>query len=101
MNSTPATTATAPPVDTSGNILSRLWRNEESRAVIIQIITMAILFALLAMVARNVAINLEAIGKEFSFDFLSAPAAYDITFSPFIEYTSRDTHLRAAWVGIL
>jgi len=29
------------------------------------------------------------------------PAAYDITFSPFIEYTSRSTHLRAAVVGIL
>ena len=101
MSSTPATTATAPPVDTSGNILGRLWRNQESRAVIIQIGTMAILFALLALIARNVAINLEAIGKEFSFDFLWATSAYDITFSPFIEYTSRDTHLRAAAVGIL
>ena len=30
-----------------------------------------------------------------------SPAAYDITFSPFIEYTSRSTHLRAAVVGIL
>ena len=101
MSSTPATTATAPPVDTSGNVLTRLWRNQESRSVIIQIGTMAILFALLALIARNVAINLEAIGKEFSFDFLWATSAYDITFSPFIEYTSRDTHLRAAAVGIL
>jgi general L-amino acid transport system permease protein len=98
MNSTPATTA--PPVDTSGNVLSRLWRNEESRSVIIQIVTMAVLFALLAMVARNVAINLEAIGKDFSFDFLWSTSAYDITFSPFIEYNSRDTHMRAMWVGI-
>ena len=101
MSSTPVTTATAPPVDTSGNILARLWRNQESRAVIIQIVTMAVLFALLALIARNVAINLEAIGKEFSFDFLWATSAYDITFSPFIEYTSRDTHMRAAAVGIL
>jgi general L-amino acid transport system permease protein len=98
MNSTPATSA--PPVDTSGNFISRLWRHEESRAVIIQIITMAVLFALLAIAARNVAVNLEAIGKEFSFDFLWSTAAYDITFSPFIEYNSRDTHIRAMWVGI-
>jgi len=98
MNSTPATTA--PPVDTSGNVLSRLWRHEESRAVIIQILTMAVLFALLAIAGRNVAANLEAIGKEFSFDFLWSTSAYDITFSPFIEYDSRDTHLRAMWVGI-
>jgi general L-amino acid transport system permease protein len=98
MSSMPATTA--PPVDTSGNILSRLWRNEESRSVIIQILTMAALFALLALAARNVAINLEAIGKDFSFDCLWSTSAYDITFSPFIEYNSRDTHMRAMWVGI-
>ena len=98
MSSMPVTTA--PPVDTSGNFVSRLWRNEESRSVIIQILTMAILFALLALAARNVAINLEAIGKDFSFDFLWSTSAYDITFSPFIEYNSRDTHMRAMWVGI-
>ena len=85
----------------SGNALLRLWRNKESRSVIIQIITMAVLFFALAMMVRNVTINLEAIGKEFSFDFLGAASAYDITFSPFIEYTSRDTHLRAAAVGIM
>ncbi|MDJ0955624.1 MAG: ABC transporter permease subunit [Arenicellales bacterium] len=99
MHSTPATIAM--PVETSGNFLGYLWRNQESRAVIIQVVTIAALFALIAMIARNVAINLEAIGKEFSFDFLWATSAYDITFSPFIEYSSRDTHLRAAVVGIL
>ena len=82
-------------------LVARLWGNQETRAVIVQIVTVAVVFALLALVLRNVAINLEAIGKEFSFDFLTAPAAYDITFSPFIEYTSRDTHLTAAVVGLL
>ena len=81
--------------------IARLWSNEEARSVIIQIVTIAVVFALVAFALRNVSINLEAIGKEFSFDFLEAPAAYDITFSPFIEYTSRDTHLRAAVVGVL
>ena len=88
------------PID-NRSVIARLWGNEETRSVIIQIITMAVVFAMLALVVRNVAINLDAIGKEFSFDFLGATAAYDITFSPFIEYTSRDTHLRAAMVGIL
>ena len=82
-------------------LIERLWTNQETRSVIVQIATMAIVFALLALVLRNAAINLEAIGKEFSFDFLTAPAAYDITFSPFIDYTSRDSHLTAAAVGIL
>ena len=90
----------AVPIEDRG-LLARLWGNQETRSVIVQIATMAIVFALLALVLRNVAINLEAIGKEFSFDFLTAPAAYDITFSPFIDYTSRDTHFTAAAVGIL
>jgi general L-amino acid transport system permease protein len=83
------------------NILLRLWRNEGSRGVIIQIITMVVLFALIAAIARNVVINLAEVGKEFSFGFLSWPAAYDIGFSPFIEYTNQSTHLRAAVVGLL
>ena len=82
-------------------LIARLWGHQETRSVIVQIITLAVVFALAALVLRNVAVNLEAIGKDFSFSFLTAPAAYDITFSPFIEYTSRDSHLRAAAVGIL
>ena len=79
----------------------RLWRNKEARSVIVQIGTVAAVCALIAIGLNNVAVNLEAIGKDFSFEFLNAPAAYDITFSPFIDYNSRDTHLTAAAVGIL
>ena len=79
----------------------RLWRNKEARSVIVQIGTVAAVCALVAIGLNNVAVNLEAIGKDFSFEFLAAPAAYDITFSPFIDYNSRDTHLTAAAVGIL
>ena len=46
----------------------RLWRNKDSRAVIIQIVTMTVLFALIALIGRNIVINLAAVGKEFSFD---------------------------------
>jgi general L-amino acid transport system permease protein len=83
------------------NLLTRLWRNQKARSVIIQIVTLTVVFAALALILRNVVINLETVGKEFSFDFLLYPAGYDITFSPFIEYSSRSTHLRAAFVGIL
>ncbi len=91
----------APTGSSSSNVFARLWGNEETRSVIIQIVTLTVVFAVLAMVVRNVATNLADIGKDFSFDFLFAPSAYDITFSPFIDYNSRDTHLRAAAVGLL
>ena len=84
----------------SGSIV-RLWRSKAARSVIVQIVAMAVVLSLVAIGLHNVAANLEAIGKEFSFDFLAAPAAYDITFSPFIDYSSRDMHLTAAAVGIL
>ena len=92
--------AAVAPIEPSGSIV-RLWRNKEARSVIVQIVTVAVVCTLVAIGLHNVAVNLEAIGKEFSFDFLTAPAAYDITFSPFIDYNSRETHLVAAAVGIL
>ena len=92
--------AAVAPIEPTGSI-ARLWRNKEARSVIVQIVTVAVVCALVAIGLHNVAVNLEAIGKEFSFDFLTAPAAYDITFSPFIDYNSRETHLVAAAVGIL
>ena len=92
--------AAVAPVEPTGSIV-RLWRSKVARSVVVQVVAMAVVFALVAIGLHNVAVNLEAIGKEFSFDFLTAPAAYDITFSPFIDYTSRDTHLAAAAVGIL
>ena len=83
------------------SLIARLWNDQKARSVIIQIVTLAMVFAFLGLILRNVVINLETVGKEFSFGFFLYPAAYDITFSPFIEYNSRSTHLRAAVVGIL
>jgi general L-amino acid transport system permease protein len=60
--------------------LLKLWRNKESRAVIIQILTMMVLFALIAMIGRNIVINLAAVGKDFSFGFSPGPRH---TTSPF------------------
>ncbi len=80
---------------------ARVWNNKETRSVIIQIVTLVVILTAIALILRNVVINLETVGKEFSFGFFLYPAGYDITFSPFIEYSSRSTHLRAAAVGIL
>jgi general L-amino acid transport system permease protein len=78
----------------------RLWNDKEARSVIIQILTMALLAAFLAYIVSNAIANLEAIGKTFSYDFLSQPASYDIN-QTLIPYTSRSTHFEAAIVGLL
>ncbi len=82
------------------NILLRLWRNKGTRSVILQILTMALLFAFLAYIINNAVLNLAVLGKTFSFDFLGFPASYDIN-QRLIEYTSQSTHFRAMLVGIL
>lgn len=80
--------------------LSKLWNNKETRSVILQILTMTLLFAFLAYIVDNAISNLAQVGKTFSFDFLGSPASYDINQS-LISYTSQDTHLRAMFVGII
>ena len=87
-------------VSSEQNFLLGLWRNKETRSVILQILTMAVLFAFLAYIINNAVLNLAALGKTFSFDFLSQPASYDIN-QRLIEYTSQSTHLRAFLVGLL
>jgi general L-amino acid transport system permease protein len=86
--------------DSQPNFLLRLWRNKETRSVILQILTIALLFAFLAYIVNNAMLNLAALGKTFSFDFLSQSASYDIN-QRLIEYTSESTHFRAMLVGIL
>ncbi len=85
----------------TSNPIARLWRDKKTRSIIIQIVTLAVILTAVGLILRNVVINLAAVGKEFSFDFFFYPAGYDITFSPFIEYSSRSTHLQAALVGFL
>ncbi len=82
------------------NALSRLWNNKEARSVIIQIIAVVLIFGFFAYLIRNAVVNLEALGKGYSFGFLTQPSNYDIN-QHFIEYSSRSSHLRAMAVGIL
>lgn len=80
--------------------LMALWRDKRIRAVITQILVIAALFAFFAYIINNAVVNLAALGKEFGFEFLTAPAGYDIN-QTLIEYDSRSPHLRAGLVGLL
>ncbi|MGI9310763.1 MAG: amino acid ABC transporter permease [bacterium] len=68
--------------------------------MIIQIVALIAILLFFGYMVRNAIVNLEAIGKGFSFGFLWQPASYDINQS-FIEYNSRSPHIRATVVGIL
>ena len=80
--------------------LRRLFYNQEVRSVGIQILTLAVICYLVFSIGQNVLVNLAAIGKDISMNFLWVPAGYDITFQPFIDYGPTDTNFRAAMVGL-
>jgi general L-amino acid transport system permease protein len=70
------------------------------RSYTIQIFALFLLMLGAAWLVDNTIKNLEALGKDFSFDFLSNVSGYDISQRP-IEYSSTSTHARAALVGLL
>ena len=82
------------------SLVSTLWNDKQSRSVIFQIITIVLLFAFVFFIVNNAITNLNALGKDYSFDFLFTTASYDINQS-LIAYNSQDTHFRAAVVGLL
>ena len=80
--------------------LLKIWRNEKSREIIVQVIVLIIFGWFISWLAGNVSGNFERLGKDLSFEFLFIPAGYDIN-QYLISYNNRDSHLRAAIVGLL
>ena len=70
------------------------------RSGTIQVIAMFGFMLLAAWLINNTLSNLAALGKPIDFGFFSEPAGYDIN-QRLLEYTSRDSHLRAALMGLL
>ncbi|ARC90011.1 amino acid ABC transporter permease [Rhodovulum sp. MB263] len=70
------------------------------RSLTIQIVTLAGFLLLVSWMISNTVQNLAELGKPIRFDFLWNQAQYDIN-QTLIAYSSRDTHLRAAIVGLL
>ncbi|MGV6812804.1 MAG: amino acid ABC transporter permease [Brevirhabdus sp.] len=80
--------------------LSMLIYDTRYRSMTIQVVALIGFIALIYWLVNNTAQNLAALGKPIDFGFLGDPASYDIN-QRLLEYTSRDTHLRASFVGIL
>jgi general L-amino acid transport system permease protein len=94
------TIAANEPPQRQGFRLSNLLYDTRYRSLTIQVITLALIAAMIAYLARNAVVNLHALGKDIDFSFLSRRAGYDISQS-LIPYTNNDSHARASLVGIL
>lgn len=77
-----------------------LLTDKRYRGYTFQFIAILILIAFFSWLASNAISNLGQQGQDISYRFLNEPAGYDIN-QTLIDYTSRSTHLRASFVGVL
>ena len=84
----------------TSNPLRKLLFDEKIRSIWIQALIVGLFAFLVYTVSQTTAYNLEKRGIGTGFEFLQMSAGYDISFS-LIDFTSKDTHLRAYFVGVL
>ncbi|MGB0660908.1 MAG: amino acid ABC transporter permease [Mangrovicoccus sp.] len=77
-----------------------LFSDTRYRGITFQIIALIALVFFFGWLGFNAFYNLQALGKDISFEFLGQQANYDIN-PALIEFSSVDTHFRAAIVGVL
>lgn len=92
------TTAHGVPKD--GFRLSMLLYDTRYRSITMQVLFLLLFITLAWWLVANTVANLKALGKDFSFGFLTVRSGYDIN-QRLIDYSSDSSHGRAALVGIL
>ena len=92
------TTLTDPPK--ASFRLSMLIYDTRYRSMTIQAVAMIGFMLAAAWLINNTMVNLTTLGKSPEFGFLSEPASYDIN-QRLLDYNSRDTHLRASFIGLI
>jgi len=84
----------------SANFFRRVFSDEKSRSLLIQVLVIGFFAAFIYLLVQQTSANLDRRGISSGFDFLSMGAGYDISIT-LIPFTSEDTHLRAYFVGLL
>ncbi|RBI76049.1 amino acid ABC transporter permease [Roseovarius sp. TE539] len=92
------TTDTDPPKESFR--LSMLIYDTRYRSTTIQVVALMAFMLAAAWLINNTMQNLAALGKPVEFGFFSEPSSYDIN-QHILEYDSRDSHLRASFIGLL
>lgn len=92
--------ASVPDVRKDDFRLSMLLYDTRYRSITLQLIFLILFIAAGWWLVANTVANLRALGKDFSFGFLTVRSGYDIN-QRLIAYTSDSTHGRAALVGVL
>ncbi len=78
--------------------IQRIWTDERSRGVILQLLLILALLMVLAFIVSNTVANLQRAGLASGYGFLSSTASFDIN-QRLIQYESTSTYGRAFVVG--
>ncbi len=84
----------------AGFRLSMLIYDTRYRSMTIQIIALIGVLTAFGWIINNTAQNLDDLGMKLGFSFLQEPSSYDIN-QRLLDYDSRDSHLRASFLGVL
>ncbi len=76
------------------------WNDPDKRAIIYQILTLALVAAVAYYLISNTLANLERQNIATGFGFLQKESSFEIGES-LIDYSASDTYARALWVGVL
>ena len=76
------------------------WRDRRVLQIIGQVVVLAIVFTVIAILGNNLVNNFQQLNLTFGFDFLSRPASFGIG-NPPIRYLPTDPYTRAILIGLL
>jgi general L-amino acid transport system permease protein len=76
------------------------WHDAPARAIVLQLVLVAVVGGIVGLVALQTAANLEQRGIVSGFDYLSRAAGFEIT-AGLLSYSSSDSYARALAVGLV
>lgn len=77
------------------------WRDPDKRALVYQVVVVAIIGWLLYSMITNTATNMEAQGLASGFGFLSSSAGFGIISTPFVPYSESSSYFMVFLVGLV
>jgi len=77
------------------------WRDPDKRALVYQVVVVAVIGWLLYSVITNTATNMEAQGLASGFGFLNSSAGFGIISTPFVPYSEASSYFMVFLVGLV
>jgi len=97
----PLAAAGSPP-SRSGTVgAASFWRDPDKRALVWQVLVVAVLAFLIWRIVDNTATNMAARGLASGFGFLDTSAGFGIITTPFIDYAESSSYLSVFFVGLV